>query len=835
MQNNITDKAEKIKEEIIVPVIALKNIVLLEKFIIPLFIENPNFVSVIDTVMKNDRKIFVVTQKNFNSKEISTNDLFKIGVYVNILQYLKLPDGTIKLLVEGIRRGELKEITDTKKDGLFAKIVLLDDINTKFSKKQQTEIANLNHVVIEKFKEYMQIKSDIPASILETLEVNQDSISIIFNMLFHMDIKVENKQKILELNNIKSRLQYIYELLEKELEFFQIDSKIKNRVKKQIDKSQRDFYLNEQIKAIQKEMGRDDDDVEEIEKKLSDKKPPEYVRKKIESEISKLKKTQMISAEAGVIRNYIDWLLDVPWHKKEDINQDIAHAEKILNEEHYALDKVKDRVLEYLAVHKRSGKNQGSILCLIGPPGVGKTSLGKTIAKALGRDFVRVSLGGVKDEAEIRGHRRTYIGSMPGCIIQSIKKTEHNNPVMLLDEIDKMGADWKGDPSSAMLEVLDPEQNKTFNDHYLDVDYDLSNVMFITTANSYDIPRPLLDRMEIINIEGYTEDEKIEIAIKHIIPKQRKIHLLNETDFNIDREAIRNIIRYYTREAGVRELERVITKIMRKIVLQLESSKPIQNKKIKTEKTLFDDIVTPIKSILKKKHGVVVTVDNLSDFLGIRKFDFGTVKEIAEVGVVNGLAWTGVGGDILTIESVQMFGKGKCTLTGHLGDVMKESIQTAHSFVKSNANAFGISAKLFDRIDIHVHVPEGATPKDGPSAGVAMSVSMVSMLTGIPIKKDIAMTGEITLRGRVLPIGGLKEKLLAALRGGIKTVLIPKENEKDLEEIPEIIKKGLKIITIKDAKEALGYALINKINPITEHLTDTDFVIKHNDEILESA
>ena len=813
-------------KEITVPIIALKNIVLLEKFIIPLFIENQNFIPVIDSVMKNDRKIFVVTQQNQNSKNISKDDLFSIGVYVNILQYLKLPDGTIKLLVEGIKRGKLLEIKNTK-DGLVAKINLLDDkgISTP-TKKQQEDIENLNHVVIEKFKEYMQVKTDIPSSILETLEVNKDSISIIFNLLFHMDIKVEDKQKILELNNIKDRLKYMYELLEKELTFFQIDSKIKNQVKKQIDKTQRDFYLNEQMKAIQKEIGKEDDDIEEIEKKLSEKKPPEYVRKKIESEISKLKKTQMISAEAGVIRNYIDWLLDVPWHKKEDTNQDIKVAEKILNEEHYALDKVKDRILEYLAVQKRSKNNQGSILCLIGPPGVGKTSLGKTIAKSLGRDFVRVSLGGVKDEAEIRGHRRTYIGSMPGCIIQSIKKAEHNNPVMLLDEIDKMGSDWKGDPSSAMLEVLDPEQNKTFNDHYLDIDYDLSDVMFITTANSYDIPRPLLDRMEIINIEGYTEDEKIEIALKHIIPKQRKIHSLTEKDLKIDKTAIRDIVRYYTREAGVRNLERSITKIMRKVALRLELNKNNASGVQKNEKTLFDEVLKPIKSILKHEKAIIVDNKNLKEFLGIQKFDFGTIKDSAEIGVVNGLAWTGVGGDILTIESVQMFGKGKYTLTGHLGDVMKESIQTAYSFVKANANAFGISAKLFDRIDIHVHVPEGATPKDGPSAGVAMSVSMVSMLTGIPIKKDIAMTGEITLRGKVLPIGGLKEKLLAALRGGIKTVLIPKENEKDLEEIPIIVKKGLNIIPIKEAKEALHYALVNPIHPIIEHLTEADFIIK---------
>lgn len=842
-KNNTASKKtnNEFGEQITVPIVALKNIVLLEKFVVPLFIESEAFISVVDAAMQKDKKVFVITQKNSSVLHPKRDDLFDTGVYVNIIQYLKLPDGTLKLLVEGVQKGKLISI-DESSHMMMAKIQLLNSKQEKLTEKQKKEFDVLTRSVIEEFKSYIKNKTDIPNEILNTFDATTDTSSIIFNLLFHMEIQPAEKQKILELDTNIDRLKYIYEILTTENEYIQIDKKIKNQVKKQIDKNQKEFYLNEQIKAIQKEMGKEDEDIEEIEKKMSEKELPEQVKKKVETELSRLKRTPMMSAEAGVIRNYIDWLLDVPWMPKKDLNTDLNHAKKILEEEHYALNKVKERILEYIAVHNRAKNAKGSILCFMGPPGVGKTSLGQSIAKALGRDFVRVSLGGVKDESEIRGHRRTYIGSMPGRIIQSIKKTGYNNPVMLLDEIDKMSEDWRGDPSSAMLEVLDPEQNSTFNDHYLDIDYDLSNVMFITTSNSYNIPRPLLDRMEIINIEGYTEQEKIEIAKQHLIPKQMKLHALTDKEISISEDAIKDIIRYYTREAGVRGLERTISKIMRKAVMKLESLKEKPSKAEKatnTENNLFEFIKKPIskiKTATKAKTNIIkVDSSNLSEYLGVKKFDFGIADEKDAVGIVNGLAWTEVGGDILTIESVQMFGKGRCTLTGQLGDVMKESIQTAHSYIKANANSFGISAKLFDRIDIHVHVPEGATPKDGPSAGVAMSVAMVSMLTGIPVKKDIAMTGEITLRGRVLAIGGLKEKLLAALRGGIKTVLIPKDNEKDLSEIPDIVKKGLKIIPIKDAREALKYALTEPLKHITETITEADFIINKNNNIEDSA
>ena len=766
------------------PVLPLRDIVVFPHMIVPLFVGREKSVRALEDVMKDDKQILLVTQKNAAQDDPTTSDIYMVGTVGTVLQLLKLPDGTVKVLVEGGQRARIQRFAD---NDLFFQ-AFAETIGESTSAQQETEA--LARTVVSQFEQYIKLNKKIPPEVLVSINQIEDPGKLADTVASHLSLKIPEKQELLETATVADRLEKVFGYMEGEIGVLQVEKRIRNRVKRQMEKTQREYYLNEQLKAIQKELGEGEDgrdEMSELEDKINKTKFSKEARDKAMAELKKLKSMSPMSAEATVVRNYLDWLLSVPWHNRTKIKRDIKGAEKVLNADHFGLEKVKERILEYLAVQQRMKKMKGPILCLVGAPGVGKTSLGKSVARATGRNFVRMSLGGVRDEAEIRGHRRTYIGSMPGKVLQGMKKAKSSNPLFLLDEVDKLGADWRGDPSSALLEVLDPEQNSTFNDHYLEVDYDLSDVMFVTTANTLRIPQPLMDRMEIIRIPGYTEDEKVEIARRHLIPKQMAAHGLKKNEWSISDDAVRDIIRYYTREAGVRNLEREIANLTRKAIKDI---------------------------LMKKGERVAVTRRNLEKYAGVRRFRFGEAESEDMVGITTGLAWTEVGGELLTIEAVTLPGKGRVTATGKLGDVMKESVQAAESFVKSRSYAFGIKPAVFEKKDIHVHVPEGATPKDGPSAGVAMVTSIVSVLTGIPVKRDIAMTGEITLRGRVLPIGGLKEKLLAALRGGLKTVLIPKENEKDLAEIPDNVKRGLKIIPVSTVDELLGQALVEQLTPV---------------------
>jgi ATP-dependent Lon protease len=762
----------------IYPVLPLRDIVVFPHMIVPLFVGREKSVQALDDVMREDKQILLVTQKNAGQDDPAVEDIYRVGTIGTVLQLLKLPDGTVKVLVEGVHRARIKSFTDNPTFFQADAEVIEDTVG------QGQELEALSRAVIAQFEQYIKLNKKIPPEVLVSINQIDEPSKLADTVASHLNLKIPEKQQLLELGTISERLERVYGLMESEIGVLQVEKRIRNRVKRQMEKTQREYYLNEQLKAIQKELGESEegrDELAELEERINKTRFSKEAKEKAKAELKKLRTMSPMSAEATVVRNYLDWMLSIPWNKRTKIKKDIVQAEAVLDSDHYGLEKVKERILEYLAVQQRADKVKGSILCLVGPPGVGKTSLGKSIAKATGRNFVRMSLGGVRDEAEVRGHRRTYIGSMPGKVIQGMKKAKSSNPLFLLDEIDKLGADWRGDPSSALLEVLDPEQNSTFNDHYLEVDYDLSDVMFICTANTLRMPQPLLDRMELIRISGYTEDEKVEIAKQYLVSKQVEANGLKPNEFSVSDDALRDLVRYYTREAGVRSLEREIANLCRKSIKEI---------------------------LVKKLEKVAVTRRNLDKFAGVRKFRFGEAELEDQVGIVTGLAWTEVGGELLQIEAVSLPGKGRVTMTGKLGDVMKESVQAAEMYIKSRAPALGIKPTIFDKKDVHVHVPEGATPKDGPSAGVGMTTAIVSVLTGIAVRKDIAMTGEITLRGRVLPIGGLKEKLLAALRGGLKTVLIPKDNEKDLADIPDNVKRGLKIVPISTIDELLMNALV---------------------------
>lgn len=766
------------------PVLPLRDIVVFPHMIVPLFVGREKSVRALEDVMKEDKQILLVTQKLASQDDPTPADIYTEGTIGTVLQLLKLPDGTVKVLVEGGQRARIVSFAENEE--FFQ--AYAEPVPEVESDRQETEA--LARATVAQFEQYLKLNKKVPPEVLAQINQIEEPGKLADTIASHLTLRIPDKQGLLETAAVAERLEKVYGFMEGEIGVLQVEKRIRSRVKRQMEKTQREYYLNEQMKAIQKELGESEDgkdELAEIEEKIAKASLPKEARDKAVGELKKLRSMSPMSAEATVVRNYLDWMVSIPWKKRTKIKKDIHAAEKILDTDHYGLDKVKERILEYLAVQQRMDKVKGPILCLVGPPGVGKTSLGKSIAKATGRNFVRVSLGGVRDEAEVRGHRRTYIGSMPGKIVQGMKKAKSSNPLFLLDEIDKLGADWRGDPSSALLEVLDPEQNGTFNDHYLEVDYDLSDVMFVCTANTLRMPQPLLDRMEVIRLAGYTEDEKIEIIKRHLIAKELKAHGLKPGEFSITDEALRDLIRYYTREAGVRNLEREIANLARKVIKEI---------------------------LMKGVDSVAITPENLDTYAGVRRYHYGEAELEDLVGCVTGLAWTEVGGELLTIEAVMLRGKGRVVATGTLGDVMKESVQAAESFVKSRAAQFGIKPTLFERKDIHVHVPEGATPKDGPSAGVAMTTSIVSVLTGIPVRKDVAMTGEITLRGRVLPIGGLKEKLLAALRGGIKTVLIPKDNEKDLADIPDNVKQGLTIIPVSTADEVLANALTKPLTPI---------------------
>jgi ATP-dependent Lon protease len=768
----------------IYPVLPLRDIVVFPHMIVPLFVGREKSVRALEDVMREDKQILLVAQKNAAQDDPSTDDIYKVGTVSTVLQLLKLPDGTVKVLVEGSQRARITSFTDNQPFFQAIAEILPEQAG------ETRELDALVRSVVAQFEHYIKLNKKIPPEVLVSLNQIEEPGKLADTVASHLQLKISDKQELLEIDSVSDRLERVYSYMESEIGVLQVEKKIRSRVKRQMEKSQREYYLNEQLKAIQKELGESEDgrdEASEIEERINKAKLTKEAREKALAELKKLRSMSPMSAEATVVRNYLDWILSIPWKTRTKVKRDIKLAEKILNADHYGLEKVKERILEYLAVQQRTTKVKGPILCLVGPPGVGKTSLGRSIAAATGRNFVRMSLGGVRDESEIRGHRRTYIGSMPGKIVQGMKKAKTSNPLFLLDEVDKLGADWRGDPTSALLEVLDPEQNGTFNDHYLEVDYDLSDVMFVTTANTLRMPQPLLDRMEIIHLSGYTEDEKVQIARRHLIDKQSKAAGLKKGEWSISEDALRDLIRYYTREAGVRSLERDLAKLARKAT----------------------------KEILTRGGGkVAVTTRNLEKYAGIRRYRYGEIEAEDLIGVVTGLAWTEVGGELLSIEAVTMPGKGAVSITGKLGDVMQESVQAARSYVRARAVHFGIKPTLFEKRDIHVHVPEGATPKDGPSAGVAMCTSIVSALTGIPVRRDLAMTGEITLRGRVLPIGGLKEKLLAALRGGIKTVLIPKDNEKDLAEIPENVKRGLTIVPVSMVDEVLARALTLPLTPI---------------------
>ncbi|GGH62327.1 Lon protease [Comamonas phosphati] len=770
------------------PLLPLRDVVVFPHMVIPLFVGRAKSIKALELAMEGDRRIMLVAQKTASKDEPAAEDMFDVGCVSTILQMLKLPDGTVKVLVEGQQRALVKKVND--EESHFTSSVVSVEPDEEASKP--SEIEALRRAVTQQFDQYVKLNKKIPQEILTSIASIDDAGRLADTIAAHLPLKLENKQAVLDLVDIKERLENLFEQLDREVDILNVDKRIRGRVKRQMEKNQRDFYLNEQVKAIQKELGEGEDgaDIDEIEKKIKSARMPAEARKKAEAELKKLKLMSPMSAEATVVRNYIEVLTGLPWSKKTKIKHDLANAEEVLNEDHFGLEKVKDRILEYLAVQQRVDKVKAPILCLVGPPGVGKTSLGQSIAKATGRKYVRMALGGMRDEAEIRGHRRTYIGAMPGKVLQSLEKVGTRNPLFLLDEIDKLGMDFRGDPSSALLEVLDPEQNHTFGDHYVEVDFDLSDVMFVATSNSMNIPSALLDRMEVIRLSGYTEDEKANIAMRYLLPKQITNNGVRDGELEVTESAIRDIVRYYTREAGVRSLERELSKICRKVVKGLQLGK-----------------------LLPK---VVVSAENLNDYLGVRKYSYGHAERNNQVGQVVGLAWTEVGGDLLTIEAAIMPGKGVITRTGSLGDVMKESVEAARTVVRSRARLLGIKDEAFEKKDIHVHVPDGATPKDGPSAGAAMTTAFVSALTGIPVRADVAMTGEITLRGEVTAIGGLKEKLLAALRGGIKTVLIPEDNVKDLQEIPDNVKSGLEIVPVKWIDQVLKVALEHVPEPLPE-------------------
>ncbi len=768
------------------PLLPLRDVVVFPHMVIPLFVGRPKSIKALEAAMEQGKSIMLAAQKAAAKDEPSADDIYEIGCIANILQMLKLPDGTVKVLVEGAQRARIHKITES--DTHF--IAELSPVESEPG--DDSEVEAMRRAIVQQFDQYVKLNKKIPPEILTSLAGIDDAGRLADTIAAHLPLKLEQKQVILEIFNVAKRHEHLLGQLEGELDILQVEKRIRGRVKRQMEKSQREYYLNEQVKAIQKELGEGEEgaDLEELDKKIIAAKMPKEAREKAQSELKKLKLMSPMSAEATVVRNYIDVLVGLPWKKKSKVNNDLVHAEKVLEDDHHGLDKIKERILEYLAVQQRVEKVKAPILCFVGPPGVGKTSLGQSIARATNRKFVRMALGGVRDEAEIRGHRRTYIGSMPGKILQSLSKTGVRNPLFLLDEIDKLGQDFRGDPASALLEVLDPEQNHTFADHYVEVDFDLSDVMFVATANSYNIPAALLDRMEVIRLSGYTEDEKTNIAQRYLLPKQIKNNGLKDAEISVAESALRDIIRYYTREAGVRSLEREISKICRKVVKML--------------------------LLKKQEQKVAVTAKNLGKFLGVRRYDFGVAEKENQVGQVIGLAWTEVGGELLTIESMTMPGKGNVIRTGTLGDVMKESIEAARTVVRSRAKALGIKNDVFEKNDIHIHVPEGATPKDGPSAGIGMTTALVSAFTGIPVRADVAMTGEITLRGEVLPIGGLKEKLLAAHRGGIKTVLIPEQNVKDLAEIPDNVKNRLEIVPVRWIDKVLDIALERKPVPLTD-------------------
>ncbi|MBM3388993.1 MAG: endopeptidase La [Betaproteobacteria bacterium] len=779
-------QAPLIEDPATLPLLPLRDVVVFPHMVIPLFVGRPKSIKALEAAMEAGRQIMLVAQRAAGKDEPKADDMFAIGCISSILQMLKLPDGTVKVLVEGSQRARTVNIED------IGEYFTADVVSVAAENEASSEIEALRRAVTQHFDQYVKLNKKIPPEILTSIAGIDDAGRLADTIAAHLPLKLEAKQSVLDLYDVAKRLERLLELLEHEVDILQVEKRIRGRVKRQMEKSQREYYLNEQVKAIQKELGDGEEgaDLEELEKKIKAARMPKEARQKAEGELKKLKLMSPMSAEATVVRNYIDTLVNLPWSKRTKVKHDLSNAEEVLNEDHYGLEKVKERILEYLAVQQRVDKVKAPILCLVGPPGVGKTSLGQSVARATGRKFVRMALGGVRDEAEIRGHRRTYIGSMPGKVLQSLTKVGTRNPLFLLDEIDKLGMDFRGDPSSALLEVLDPEQNHTFSDHYIEVDFDLSDVMFVATSNSMNIPPALLDRMEVIRLPGYTEDEKVNIAQTYLLPKQRKNNGVKDSELDVQEGALRGIIRYYTREAGVRSLEREVGKICRKVVKGLQ---------------------------LKKYTGtVVVNEENLNDFLGVRKFDFGRAEKTNQVGQVVGLAWTEVGGDLLTIEAAVMNGKGNIIRTGQLGDVMKESVEAARTVVRSRARMLGIKDELFDKRDIHIHVPDGATPKDGPSAGIAMTTAFVSALTGIPVRSDVAMTGEITLRGEVTAIGGLKEKLLASHRGGIKTVMIPEENVKDLQDIPENVKNHIEIVPVKWIDKVLEVALAGKPQPLPD-------------------
>jgi ATP-dependent Lon protease len=766
------------------PVLPLRDIVVFPHMIVPLFVGRERSVRALEDVMKDDRQILLVAQKNAAQDDPGTGDIFSVGTVSTILQLLKLPDGTVKVLVEGGQRASITRFTD-REEFFEAEAHLIEERGGEFQ-----EVEALARSVVGQFEQYIKLNKKVPPEVLVSINQIDDPSKLADTVASHLALKISEKQEMLEIESVAERLERVYSHMESEIGVLQVEKKIRSRVKRQVEKTQREYYLNEQLKAIQKELGETEDgrdEVTELDERIKKTALSKEAREKALAEVKKLRSMSPMSAEATVVRNYLEWMLSIPWKKRTRIKKDIKHAHEILDADHYGLKKVKERILEYLAVQQRTNKLRGPILCLVGPPGVGKTSLGKSIARATGRTFVRMSLGGVRDESEIRGHRRTYIGSMPGKILQGMKKAKASNPLFLLDEVDKMGHDWRGDPASALLEVLDPEQNCNFNDHYLEVDYDLSDVMFVTTANTLNIPSPLLDRMETIRLSGYTEDEKVEIAKRHLIQKQIDAHGLKKGEWSISEGALRHLIRYYTREAGVRNLEREIANLTRKAIKEI---------------------------MMRDRQEVHINTRNLTKFAGVKRYRYGEAETEDLIGVSTGLAWTEVGGELLSIEAVMVPGKGRMIITGKLGDVMQESIQAARSFVQSRAIQFGIDPTIFARKDIHVHVPEGATPKDGPSAGVGMVTAIVSVLTRNPVRKDVAMTGELTLRGRVLPIGGLKEKLLAAHRGGLRTVLIPRDNERELSEIPDNIKRGLTIVPVTTVDEVLKNALVSELTPI---------------------
>ena len=770
--------------ENVFPVLPLRDIVVFPHMIVPLFVGREKSIAALEEVMTTDKQILLATQRDAADDDPAPDAIYEVGTLASVLQLLKLPDGTVKVLVEGRERARVTRYLD-RDDYFEAEVAIMAE-----TPSEEIEVEALSRSVLSEFENYVKLNKKVSPEVLSSVANIEDYSKLADTIASHLAVRIADKQDLLAITSIAERLEKVLGMMESEISVLQVEKRIRSRVKRQMEKTQREYYLNEQMKAIQKELGDTDegrDELRELEERIVKTKLSKEAKEKAESEIKKLRQMSPMSAEATVVRNYLDWLLGIPWGKKTRIKNDLANAEAVLESDHYGLEKVKERIIEYLAVQSRTNKLKGPILCLVGPPGVGKTSLGKSIASATGREFVRMSLGGVRDEAEIRGHRRTYIGSMPGKVIQSMRKAKKTNPLFLFDEIDKMGMDFRGDPSSALLEVLDSEQNHAFMDHYLEVEYDLSNVMFVTTANTLDIPPPLMDRMEIIRIAGYTEDEKIEIARRHLLPKIEKNHGLKAKEFSLTANALKTIIRRYTREAGVRNLERELATLARKTIKELLTS---------------------------SKKSIKITDKVLEDFLGVPRYRYGEAEPEDQIGVVTGLAWTEAGGELLTIESVMMPGKGKMTVTGNLRDVMKESISAAASYVRSRAVDFGIEPPLFDRTDIHVHVPEGATPKEGPSAGIAMVTAIVSTMTAIPVRKDVAMTGEITLRGRVLPIGGLKEKLLAALRGGLKTVLIPEDNAKDLAEIPDNVKSGLEIIPVGHMEEVLKHVLVSRPEPI---------------------